>query len=166
MSRIRLVLGIVAAIVAVSATSVILLLPEYVLTEGQPAIDGSPAIPASWASYSTANETRRAYNPTAYDCTLAISQSITDDDRRVARITMDCASTIVTHTSRIMQDGQSVDIRSVFEEYEFVLEDLPVCSWDIMHIDQHNQGDSQKGLISADTDCWIDDKGLFGLPAE
>ena len=166
MNRTRLALGIVAAVVVVTAASIILLLPEYVLTEDQLAIDGSPAIPDSWVSYTTANETRHAYNPTAYDCTLTISQSITDDDRRVAQITMDCASTIVTYTSRIMQDGQSVDIRSVFEEFEFMLEDLPVCSWDILHIDQHDPGDNQKGLIFADTDCWINDKGLFGLPNE
>lgn len=140
-----------------------MLLPEYIFTEDRLAIGDSPAVPDSWVSHTAANETRHAYNPTAYDCTLTIFQGITDDDRQVAQITMDCASTIAAYTSRIMQDGQSVDIRSVFEEFEFVLEVLPTCSWDILHIDQHDPSDNQTGLIFVELDCWINDKGLFGL---
>lgn len=62
-----------------------------------------------------------------------------------------------------MHDGQSVDIRSVFEEFEFVLEGMPICSWNILHIDQHNLGDNQTGLIFVKSDCWINGKNLFGL---
>lgn len=166
MNRTPLALGIVAAIVVVATASIILFLPEYVITGDRLDIGGGPAIPDPWVSYATANETRHAYNPSAYDCTLTIAQSVTDDDRRVAQITMDCASTIVTYTSRMAQDGQSVDVRSVFEEFEFVLEDLPTCSWDILHIDQHDPGNNQTGLIFVNTDCWINDKGLFGLLEE
>ena len=161
--------AVAAAIVAATVASVILFLPDYTIAEDRLAIDGasgSSAIPDSWVSYTATNETRHAYNPTGYDCTLTISQNITDEDRRVIQTTIDCASTIATHTSRIVQDGQSVDVKSVFDEYEFVLEDLPTCSWDILHIDGHDSSPNQTGIIFVESDCWIFDKGLIGLPEE
>lgn len=101
-----------------------------------------------------------------YDCNLSISQRITDDDRRIYQTIMDCATTIASPTSRIMQDGQSIPMMSVFGEYDVVLEDLPICDWDIQHMEKHDTDSDQTGLAMLESTCWIYDKGLIGLFAE
>ena len=141
-------------------------LSRSIMMEDDLTVHNGSDLPDVWTSYIEGNETRHVYNRSGYDCNLSISQRVTDDDRFIYQTTMDCATTIATSTTRIMQDGQSIPVMSVFGEYDVILEDLPTCSWDILHMVKYNDTNSdsdQLGLAMLKSDCWIYDKSLIGL---
>ena len=157
-------------ILVVSVVGVIMLLgmwlSGFIMTEEDLAVYDGPELPDVWTSYTADNETRHVYYRLGYDCNLSISQRITDDDRRIYQTTMDCATTVASPSSRIMQDGQSIPVMSVFGEYDVILEDLPICSWDIRHMEKLHDADSdsdQTGLAMLESTCWIYDKSLTSI---
>lgn len=157
-------------ILVVSVIGVITLLgmwlSGFIMTEKDLAVDAGPELPDVWASYMENNDTRHAYHRSGHDCSLYISQSITDDDRFIYQTTIDCDTTVSRPIPSAMQYDSSNPVMSVFGEYDVMLEDLPICSWDILHLIQHNDTDSysdQSGLVMLESDCWIFDKSLIGL---
>ncbi len=118
----------------------------------------------TWIIFIFTNKTKYYYNPVTYDCTLTITQEITEEERYITTKTTDCATKITGYQSRTEIDGTTSRIKSVFSEFEFVLEDLPMCSLGLTYLVSHGVATgNHSGVIFTNSTCWIYDKSILGF---